>query len=67
MQKAELEVVVSPGKYKPDGYTWHHLDDFDPMTGEATMQLVKTTEHTKTIPHTGSAKQWANYHGITYQ
>lgn len=29
----------------PPGYTWHHLDDFDPVTGECTMQLVETAVH----------------------
>ena len=25
----------------PEGYTWHHVDDFDPKTGRTTMQLVQ--------------------------
>ena len=55
-----------PGTQAPTGYTWHHLDDYDPITGEAHFQLVKTSEHIKTIPHTGSVKQWGNYHNKTY-
>jgi hypothetical protein len=55
-----------PGTEAPSGYTWHHLDDFDPVTGEGTFQLVKTSEHVKTFPHTGSVKQYENYHNTTY-
>ena len=33
------------------------MDDYDPITGESTMQLVKTTDHTATLPDTGSVKQ----------
>lgn len=52
----------------PDGtkYTWHHMDDFDPETGESTMQLVKTTDHQASTPHYGSAKQYEDYKGVTY-
>ena len=24
---------------------WYHMDDFDPKTGESTLQLVKTLDH----------------------
>ncbi|GAA5044661.1 hypothetical protein GCM10011506_48220 [Marivirga lumbricoides] len=34
--------------------------------GESTMQLVKTTDHTGSLPHTGSVKQFENYSGTTY-
>ncbi|WP_299898473.1 HNH endonuclease [uncultured Aquimarina sp.] len=40
----------------PEGYTWHHLDDLDENL-EGTMQLVKSTIHTATYKHFGSAKQ----------
>lgn len=63
---ANILSLIPAGKWKPNDYTWHHLDDFNPVTGECTMQLVKTTEHVKTLPHTGSVKQWENYNGITY-
>lgn len=55
-----------PGTTAPTGYTWHHLDDFDPVTGEATMQLVKTDVHNATLFHTGSVKQWENFNNLTY-
>ncbi len=50
----------------PKGYTWHHMDDFDPATGECTMQLVNTSDHTGSLPHTGSVKQYENYSGTKY-
>ncbi len=33
-----------------DGYTWHHVDDFNPDTGSSTMQLVSTDAHEATYP-----------------
>jgi hypothetical protein len=63
---AKIENLIPPGKWKPNDYTWHHLDDFDPVTGECTMQLIKTSEHQKTLPHTGSVKQWENFTGKIY-
>ncbi len=41
---------------KTKGYTWHHLDDFDPVHGTCTMQLVETKFHIKTNPHFGSVE-----------
>ncbi len=63
---ANLKDLVPSGKWKPDDYTWHHLDDFDPVTGESTLQLVKTVDHQGALPHSGSAKQWSNYTGQAY-
>ncbi|MBC9130878.1 HNH endonuclease [Frischella sp. Ac13] len=37
-------------------YTWHHVADFDPITGKSTMQLVKTQTHIDLFPHKGSAE-----------
>lgn len=31
-------------------YTWHHVADFDPTTGKAIMQLVKTQTHINAFP-----------------
>lgn len=47
-----------------DKFTWHHLDDFDPVTGEATMQLVDTFIHGKSRPHIGSVKQVMEYFNL---
>jgi RHS repeat-associated protein len=54
-------------KETPTGYMWHHLDDFNSNTGKATLQLVKKDVHTKTIPYTGSVKQYENTKGTTYK
>jgi RHS repeat-associated protein len=53
-------------KAQASGYTWHHLDDFNPETGKTTMQLVKTEAHIKTFPHAGSADQFAKHFGVGY-
>ena len=34
-------------------YTWHHMDDYDPITGECTMQLVLSDKHIMCFPHKG--------------
>ena len=48
------------------GYTWHHVGDFDPNTGKSTMQLVKTSTHEASLPHKGSAGQFAEHFGVKY-
>jgi len=47
--------VVNGNQIITHGIIW---TIFDPETGECTMQLVKAIEHVKTLPHTGSVKQW---------
>jgi cell wall assembly regulator SMI1 len=42
---------------KPFGYSWHHLD-YDPVTGDGTLQLVEQGAHEATNPHTGGAGQY---------
>ena len=39
-----------------EGYTWHHLDDYNPVRGTCTMQLVEFSIHQKACPHFGSVK-----------
>ncbi|MGJ8659857.1 MAG: HNH endonuclease, partial [Cellulophaga fucicola] len=48
----------------PRGYVWHHMDDFNPNTGECTMQLVKSNAHTrvKGMAHSGSVAQYKAYY-----
>ena len=46
----------------PDGYTWHHRDDFapnadPPPVGTCTMELVKIEAHEDTFVHYGSCDQ----------
>lgn len=40
------------------------MDDFDPLTGECTMQLVKSEFHTgiEGMAHSGSVAQWQKYY-----
>jgi hypothetical protein len=50
----------------PEGYRWHHVDDFDPLSGEATLELVSEKAHSATLRHVGSVAQYAKHHGIPY-
>ena len=49
----------------PSGYTWHHLDDFDPATGMSTMQLVERDAHAG-VSHSGSVSQFEKEFGVKY-
>ncbi len=51
-------------KAESTGYTWHHLNDFDPTTGNTTMQLVKTSAHEGTFPHAGSVSQFEKHFNL---
>lgn len=44
-------------KSTPTGYTWYHVDDYNPETGEGTMQLVNTNAH-QGIRHVGGVSQY---------
>ncbi|MGH9760487.1 MAG: HNH endonuclease, partial [Blastocatellia bacterium] len=48
------------------GYTWHHVNDFDPATGQTTMQLVETSAHEATFPHEGSVRQFEQTYKVSY-
>jgi hypothetical protein len=50
----------------PKGYTWHHVDDFDPTTGLATVQLVQRDAHMATYPHIGGVAQYEGYYNVEY-
>lgn len=52
-EAAGLLDQIPKGKRKISGYTWHHMDDYNPITGECTMQLVETAIHAKTSTHIG--------------
>lgn len=49
------------------GYTWHHVHDFDSITGETTMQLIKTETHIANLPHNGSVSQYEKAFGVKYE
>ena len=51
----------------PQGYTWHHVDDFNPETGTSSMELVQTAAHRATMPHKGSVGQYSDYNGVSYR
>lgn len=55
------------GKSHPENYTWHHLNDYDPVTNTSTMQLVKTSAHEASFPHSGSVSQFEKHHGVKYE
>ena len=53
-------------KSEATGYTWHHIDDFDPVTRKTTMQIVKTFAHQATFPHKASVSQFEKRFGVKY-
>lgn len=50
----------------PSGYTWHHVDDYDPTTNTGTLQLVRREAHQATYPHRGGVSQYQDAVGIPY-
>ncbi len=53
-------------KETPDGYVWHHRDDYDVKTNTFTLELVKEDAHNSTKPHSGGCAQYDAVHGSTY-
>lgn len=49
-----------------EDYVWHHLDDFDPVTGECSMQLVNRKVHEFSCPHIGGGGLYKAFMGIGY-
>ncbi|MCF7982593.1 MAG: HNH endonuclease, partial [Pseudomonadales bacterium] len=49
----------------PNGYTWHHLGNYNPKTNTGTMQLVKTGAHKK-ASHFGGVSQYEAVTGVPY-
>lgn len=50
---------------KREGYTWHHMKDFNKGTGTTTMQLVRTCEH-RAKGHSGSVNQYEQAFDVAY-
>jgi A nuclease of the HNH/ENDO VII superfamily with conserved WHH len=50
----------------PLGYTWHHLDDYDPISNTGTMQLIERSTHEAAYPHFGGVAQYEEAVGIPY-
>ena len=51
--KSDILKEIPKDRNTPEGYTWHHMDDYDPIKGTCTMQLVETKIHKLTATHTG--------------
>ena len=50
----------------PDGYVWHHVDDYDVKSNTITMQLVSDEAHNAGKPHSGGCAQYDTVHGPSY-
>ncbi len=51
----------------PKTHVWHHLDDWDPVTGECTLQLVDKILHAKAstgTTHTGGTALWRYFYQV---
>lgn len=68
-RRADSDLANEEGKFTvtPHGYMWHHVDDFEPLTGEASLELLKKGAHWATIPHAGSVAYYEKHHGIKYR
>ena len=70
--RAELGITRADETVNGVNHTWHHMDDFEIVNGEAysTMQLVQSSAHQGTgvtgMQHSGSAAQWRAYFGSGY-
>ena len=54
-------------KKQPKGFTWHHLNDYNPKRGTCTMQLVETIIHKASCPHYGAVKLIEDLLKIVYK
>ncbi|QDY42318.1 HNH endonuclease signature motif containing protein [Candidatus Pantoea soli] len=52
-------------KSTPEGYVWHHLDDYGPKINTGTRQLVEQNAHSG-IPHSGGVIQYKAATGKSY-
>lgn len=51
---------------EPEGYVWHHVDDYNVGENTLTLELVEKSAHRKTTAHAGSCAQYDAVHGPTY-
>lgn len=63
----KLADSVSGIDSKGTGYTWHHVDNFDPIEGTSTLELVATDVHQVAGPHSGSVAQYKELNGTGYR
>ena len=68
-RKADVNLANEMGGFseKPEGYMWHHVDDFNSQTGTSSLELIDEDAHKATLPHTGSVAQYEKHHGIRYK
>lgn len=52
---------------QPEGYTWHHLDNYHVKENTVTMELVRDDAHNSTKPHSGGCAQYDAVHGRSYK
>lgn len=50
----------------PEGYVWHHVDDYDVEKGTITLELVADEAHNKSKPHSGGCAQYDAVNGSSY-
>ena len=51
---------------KPDGYTWHHVDNYNVKDNTVTLELVRDDAHNSAKPHSGGCAQYDAVHGPSY-
>lgn len=68
-RRNDFRLANKEGKFAetPAEYMWHHVDDFDPLSGEATFELVSEKAHNATNSHFGSVAQYVKHHGVPYK
>lgn len=50
----------------PDGYVWHHVDDYNVKDGTITLELVEDEAHNAAKPHSGGCAQYDAVNGASY-
>ena len=50
----------------PEGYTWHHLDNYNVSKNTMTMELVQKPVHNALRPHSGGCAQYDAANGPSY-
>lgn len=50
----------------PEGYVWHHVDDYNVEEGTITLELVEDEAHNMTKPHSGGCAQYDAVNGASY-
>lgn len=50
----------------PEGYVWHHVDDYNVEDGTITLELVDDEAHNASKPHCGGCAQYDAVNGLSY-